>query len=925
MKRLRKHWAALFALVFALSVVLGVGVLSASAEEPTWGSVTDLEGYERYSGSLTNPDKNPVTKDADWASSNLGNLASVADSIDMSTEGYAYYVDLEYYKDSQWAGSLEMRLRNNWRDAAADRVALLTVSAGGVTIDPWLFAVDDSTKSIPVDGYGWHHVRAKLTQTASAIPDGESGKYSLSFDFRMTVYVDGVEIRTFEANDGVFESHHFYLYCAKVDPDTGVITYKSVKELYNVAKSGTDEEKATLADYGYGATAADKTDTTYLYAYSGATSGLFNRKDGFAGMQRIRALTVSWGSQAAFEVSPIKYNLNGGSLATEAPIVEPQNNPAAVKGGYTWVGVPGATYAFTEVDHYYVDDGSGKTVTPADAGKLGQALLGWYTDEALTSAYDVSTPKTGAVTLYAKYAEAGRFALTVDLLDGKTPTVGYPTGESFILGDEADLWIATDGKAYAPGETLTLTKDTAIYPVSVELMKGASVRLDASHSGLRFESRISLALYDALYESCGIFDWEIGTLILPTDVLGEGTLTLSTERALRLHNLTNGVSLAKDNELGTVTFYAAIVDILPQNYVRSFTAVSYLKIGDKTVYSESTSRSIYEVAVEAYEGAYAGNAIVTGYLNKVISLTGAFRQLVASGYVSPYTVSWADNVLTVAKKEGSFASKDEISSIVINGTVYTDGWSLSDGKLVAPYKLELYYDLNGITYADAGNAVVAAGTAGATTKMTHTSFVINAGDSDWDRTTISCTDGEGKSLDYISVTMSGYDKCAGTANLSGKLGTALGESYTKVTYSMSLMIPEGYTKSPSCSFMLRRDGTSTRAGIFNLGSDTVTLSGGAVIGELKAGEFVDISVTIDFVTGTLYGYCNGELTATAEGVVKVPSADQASYASLLAWAKANTKYWFNGANLNNNNGDSKAANDTSKVGICFDNISVRVH
>ena len=44
-----------------------------------------------------------------------------------------------------------------------------------------------------------------------------------------------------------------------------------------------------------------------------------------------------------------------------------------------------------------------------------------------------------------------------------------------------------------------------------------------------------------------------------TDLLGEDALTLSTERALRLHNLTNGVSLAKDNELGTVTFICSLI------------------------------------------------------------------------------------------------------------------------------------------------------------------------------------------------------------------------------------------------------------------------------------------------------------------------------------------------------------------------------
>lgn len=75
---------------------------------------------------------------------------------------------------------------------------------------------------------------------------------------------------------------------------------------------------------------------------------------------------------------------------------------------------------------------NGKTVAkPADPAKAGFVFAGWFTDEALTSAYDFDAPVTGDVTLYAKWAAVhkvtfvygtGADDLVVEVVDGQAVT-----------------------------------------------------------------------------------------------------------------------------------------------------------------------------------------------------------------------------------------------------------------------------------------------------------------------------------------------------------------------------------------------------------------------------------------------------------------------------------------------------------------------
>ena len=82
---------------------------------------------------------------------------------------------------------------------------------------------------------------------------------------------------------------------------------------------------------------------------------------------------------------------------------------------------------------------------------------------------------------------------------------------------------------------MTVSGESAECPV--ELLPGASVRLDKTQSGLRFESRIQTETLE------GLGDVLLGTLVLPTD-LKSGELTASTPGVMNI----TGAALQEKNE-----------------------------------------------------------------------------------------------------------------------------------------------------------------------------------------------------------------------------------------------------------------------------------------------------------------------------------------------------------------------------------------
>ena len=138
-----------------------------------------------------------------------------------------------------------------------------------------------------------------------------------------------------------------------------------------------------------------------------------------------------------------------------------------------------------------------------------------------------------------------------------------------------------------------------------ETNKGASIRTALDDMGIRFQSYISADMVTLAnkYKEAGE-DVIFGTLIIPEDYLTK-TNGIFTVDALGAAGL-NYAEVAAVNGLiedgnGGYTVRAALVDVMPANMTRKFTAIGFVKIGDVYVYANERSegRSIDYVAKAA--------------------------------------------------------------------------------------------------------------------------------------------------------------------------------------------------------------------------------------------------------------------------------------------------------------------------------------
>ena len=193
--------------------------------------------------------------------------------------------------------------------------------------------------------------------------------------------------------------------------------------------------------------------------------------------------------------------------------------------------------------------------------------------------------------------------------DGKfTLPVADPHSKAQLVG-----WKDAEGKLYKPGKELTgLTANATFTAVTADFktLDGAAVRF-ADPTGLRFYSQASKADFDAL----GAALTATGTLILPTDMLGEGELTLEAlagkEESKDYLNIVNSgwLNAATAEADGYYQFSGAIVNIKTANYDRNFSAVGYFTVtyeNGETAnfyggYKAANATSVKTVATKALE------------------------------------------------------------------------------------------------------------------------------------------------------------------------------------------------------------------------------------------------------------------------------------------------------------------------------------
>ena len=217
--------------------------------------------------------------------------------------------------------------------------------------------------------------------------------------------------------------------------------------------------------------------------------------------------------------------------------------------------------------------------------------------------------RNSASTNYQAYM--GAFTFTENVTTSKTVTYKNENGNvsstltvspdstAVVLPTlDTDGFIGwTDGSGlYAAGTEFALdgTTDTELTALAVDntTMDGAAVRL-LSPTGLRFETQINKAQYDALTETGA--QVQTGTLILPQDYLTDNgiafTLDAIQDKGLQYLDIVNSGWYNADTaaEDGYYQYFGTIANIKLANYEREFTAVGYLKV----IYDDGTATYIY--------------------------------------------------------------------------------------------------------------------------------------------------------------------------------------------------------------------------------------------------------------------------------------------------------------------------------------------
>lgn len=156
---------------------------------------------------------------------------------------------------------------------------------------------------------------------------------------------------------------------------------------------------------------------TAAYGYGGGISSLRNIT--ICGDAYVRDCTASQDKSSAMYLNPSnpadRAVIEGGTFRGNIYASPYCTGMVAVTGGTFDPGQPNGITLYTVT--FNSNGGSdvpgqiraNAAATKPDSRKAGYTLVGWYTDEAYTAAYDFTQPVTDSVTLYAKWEAAPRY------------------------------------------------------------------------------------------------------------------------------------------------------------------------------------------------------------------------------------------------------------------------------------------------------------------------------------------------------------------------------------------------------------------------------------------------------------------------------------------------------------------------------------
>lgn len=177
---------------------------------------------------------------------------------------------------------------------------------------------------------------------------------------------------------------------------------------------------------------------TAVYGYGGGISSLRNIT--ICGDAFVRDCTASQDKSSAMYLNPSnpadRAVIEGGTFRGNIYASPYRTGMVAVTGGTFDPGQPNGITLHTVT--FNSNGGSdvpeqiraNAAATKPDSRKAGYTLVGWYTDEACTAAYDFTQPVRDSVTLYAKWEAAPRYyynsGTTTDTDNGDENKKGSP-------------------------------------------------------------------------------------------------------------------------------------------------------------------------------------------------------------------------------------------------------------------------------------------------------------------------------------------------------------------------------------------------------------------------------------------------------------------------------------------------------------------
>lgn len=177
---------------------------------------------------------------------------------------------------------------------------------------------------------------------------------------------------------------------------------------------------------------------TAAYGYGGGISSLRNIT--ICGDAFVRDCTASQDESSAMYLNPSnpadRAVIEGGTFRGNIYASPYCTGMVAVTGGTFDPGQPNGITLYTVT--FNSNGGSdvpeqiraNAAATKPDSRKAGYTLVGWYTDEACTAAYDFTKPVTDNITLYAKWEAAPRYyynsGTTTDTDNGDEDKKGSP-------------------------------------------------------------------------------------------------------------------------------------------------------------------------------------------------------------------------------------------------------------------------------------------------------------------------------------------------------------------------------------------------------------------------------------------------------------------------------------------------------------------